>query len=46
MAKNLFKKIRVVLKGLEGVQQIKVDIVVHSNGEEHDRRFEALILDI
>ena len=33
---------RIVL-GLEGVQQIKDDIVGHGKGEEHDRRLEALL---
>ena len=31
------------MEGLEGVQQIKDDIVVHGKGVEHDRRLKALL---
>ena len=31
------------MSGLEGVTQIKDDIVCHGVGEEHDRRLEALL---
>ena len=34
--------IRRIVEGLEGVQQIKDDIVVHGKGMEHDRKLEAL----
>ena len=37
------ERIRVLVEGLEGVQQIKDDIVVHGDGKEHDSRLEALL---
>ena len=37
------ERIRLVVEGLEGVQQIKDDIVVHGDGKEHDSRLEALL---
>ena len=37
------ERIRLVVEGLEGVQQIKDDIVVHGKGEEHDKRLRALM---
>jgi len=30
------ERIRLVVEGLEGVQQIKDDILVHGSGKEHD----------
>jgi transposase InsO family protein len=38
------EKLRVILEGLEGVIQIKDDIVVHGCGKEHDTRLEALLV--
>ena len=40
------ERIRLVVEGLEGVQQIKDDIVVHGDGKEHDSRLEALEWDL
>jgi transposase InsO family protein len=37
------EKLRRILEGLEGVVQIKDDLVVHGKGEQHDRRLEALL---
>ena len=37
------ERIRLVVKGLEGVQQIKDDIVVLKAGKEHDSRLVALL---
>ena len=37
------EKLRGILEGLEGVVQIKDDLVVHSKGQEHDKRLEALL---
>ena len=37
------ERIRLVVEGLEGVQQIKDDIVVHGAGKEHDSRLVALL---
>ena len=37
------ERIRLIVEGLEGVVQIKDDIVCHGKGEEHDRRLEALL---
>ena len=37
------ERIRLVVEGLEGVQQIKYDIVVHGVGTEHDTRLQALL---
>ena len=37
------ERLRRVLEGLQGVQQIKDDLVVHGIGEEHDRRLEAVL---
>ena len=35
---ELQERVRVILKGLEGVVQIKDDVVVHGTGQEHDKR--------
>ena len=35
--------VRLVLEGLESVQQIQDDVVVHGKGEEHDVRLEAVL---
>ena len=37
------ERIRRILEGLEGIQQIKDDIVVHGKGEEHNKRLKALL---
>ena len=37
------ERIRLVVEGLQGVQQIKDDIVVHGVGTEHDSRLTALL---
>ena len=37
------ERIRLMVEGLEGVQQIKDDIVVHGHGDEHDTRLRALL---
>ena len=37
------ERIRLVVEGLQGVQQIKDDIVVHGAGTEHDSRLQALL---
>ena len=37
------EKLRAILEGLEGVQQIQDDVVVHGRGEEHDWRLEAAL---
>ena len=37
------ERIRLVVEGLEGVQQINDDIVVHGAGKEHDSRLVALL---
>ena len=37
------ERIRLVVEGLQGVQQIKDDIVVHGVGMEHDSRLAALL---
>ena len=37
------ERMRKIVEGLEGVQQIKDDIVVHGAGVEHDRRLEKLL---
>ena len=37
------ERIRRIVDGLEGIQQIKDDIVVHGKGEEHDKRLKALL---
>ena len=37
------ERIRRIVEGLEGIQQIKDDIVVHGKGEEHDKRLKALL---
>ena len=34
--------IKSIVDGLEGIQQIKDDIIVHGKGTEHDCRLEAL----
>ena len=33
---ELHERIRVIIKGLDGVVQIKDDIVIHRKGKEHD----------
>ena len=40
---ELQERIRVVVKGLEGVTQIKDDIVVHGKGKQHDERLKLLL---
>ena len=35
--------VRLMLVGLEGVQQIQDDVVVHGKGEQHDIRLEAVL---
>ena len=37
------EKIRKILAGLKGVQQIQDDVVVHGKGAEHDERLEAVL---
>ena len=37
------ERIRLIVEGLEGVQQIKDDIVVHGQGQIHDARLKALL---
>ena len=37
------ERIRLVVEGLQGVQQIKDDIVVHCAGSEHASRLQALL---
>ena len=37
------ERIRKMVEGLQGVQQIKDDIVVHGAGKEHDTRLESLL---
>ena len=37
------EKVRLLLDGLEGVQQIQDDVVVHGAGEEHDKRLQAVL---
>merc|ERR1711888_82853 len=37
------EKVRLLLDGLEGIQQIQDDVVVHGVGEEHDERLQALL---
>ena len=37
------KRIKKVVAGLEGVLQIKDDVLVHGVGEEHDRRLRAML---
>ena len=37
------ENIRKILDGLEGVQQIKDDLVVHGKGQQHDLRLEAVL---
>ena len=37
------ERIRLIVVGLEGVQQIKDDIVVHGKGQQHDSRLRALL---
>ena len=32
-----------MLKGLEGMQQLKDNVTVHGKDQEHDRRLEALL---
>ena len=35
------ERIRIILEGLEGVIQIKDDLVVHGKGQEHDDRLKT-----
>ena len=37
------KRIRIILEGLEGVTQIKDDLVVHGKGQVHDDRLEKVL---
>ena len=37
------ENIRLILEGLDGVQQIKDDLVVHGIGQEHDDRLDAVL---
>ena len=37
------ERIRTILEGLEGVIQIKDDLVVHGRGQEHDDRLEKVL---
>ena len=37
------ENIRLILEGLDGVQQIKDDLVVHIIGQEHDVRLSAVL---
>ena len=37
------EKLRLVLEGLEGIQQIQDDVIVHGQGREHDDRLEKLL---
>ena len=37
------ERIRLVLEGLPGVQQIKDDLVVHGQGKEHDVRLDRVL---
>ena len=37
------ENIRLILEGLDGVQQIKDDLVVHVIGQEHDVRLSAVL---
>ena len=37
------ENIRKMLEGIEGVQQIKDDLVVHGHGKEHDVRLEKVL---
>ena len=37
------ERIRLVVEGLKGVQQIKDDIVMHRAGKEHNSRLVALL---
>ena len=38
------ERIRRILEGLEGLDQIKDDIVIHGKGKEHDDRLDAAFL--
>ena len=37
------EKVRILLDGLEGVQQIQDDVVVHGAGQQHDQRLKAVL---
>ena len=37
------EKTRLMLEGLEGIQQIQDDVVCHGTGEQHDQRLQALL---
>ena len=37
------ERIRIILEGLEGVTQIKDDLVVHGKGQAHDKRLEKVL---
>ena len=40
---ELQERVRVIVKGLEGVAQIKDDVVVHGSGKEHDIRLDRFM---
>ena len=40
---ELHKQIRVIIKGLEGVVQIKDNIVIHGKGKMHDKRLKQFL---
>ena len=40
---ELHEWIRVIIKGLEGVVQIKDDIVIHGKGKEHDEQLREFL---
>ena len=41
---KLHERIRVIIKGLEGVVQIKDDIVIHGKGKEHNKRLKQFLV--
>ena len=43
MSSECQEKLWLVLHGLEGVQQIQDDVIVHGKGVEHDMRLEAVL---
>ena len=40
---ELQERVRVIVKGLEGVAQIKDDVVIHGAGTEHDTRLRLFL---
>ena len=40
---ELHKRITVIIKGLEGMVQIKEDIVIHGKGKTHDERLKQFL---